>query len=215
MRVIRFIALGIFFVLLAGAFYVTAGKGLRSVFSVKTQMAVEQGAPVQNYTQQEAQPQEGELKKSEADLPSIGSRYGRILCERVGLSAPLYYGDSEAILEKGAGQYIGSGLPGEGKPILVGAHDVGYFEPLKEIQQGDEIRVQTSYGEFSYQVTDLIIGDASTIGKKELQHPNEELILYTCYPFGDVLQKKSQRYFVAAEKISGPMLKEDTDESDQ
>lgn len=214
-RVTRFIALAIFFVLLAGAFYVIAGKGLRSMVSMKLQMGVEQGAPVQDYSRQEARPREGELKKSEADLPSIGRCYGRILCERIGLSAPLYYGDSEEILEKGAGQYIGSGLPGEGKPILVGAHDIGYFKPLQEIRQGDVLQVRTSYGEFSYQVTDLVVANASAIGKKELRHPNEELILYTCYPFGGTLQEKTQRYFAAAEKISGPVLKEDVNESEQ
>ena len=42
-RVTRFIALAIFFVLLAGAFYVIAGKGLRSMVSMKLQMGVEQG----------------------------------------------------------------------------------------------------------------------------------------------------------------------------
>ena len=57
-RVTRFIALAIFFVLLAGAFYVTAGKGLRSMVSMKLQMGVEQGAQLQDYSRQDARPRE-------------------------------------------------------------------------------------------------------------------------------------------------------------
>lgn len=214
-RIIRFIILALFFVILAGGIYVTVGKEFKSALSLKMRMAIEQGIPVGDYLQKDSPPQEGELKRSEADLPNLGSCYGRILCEKIGLSAPLYYGDSDVILEKGAGQYISSGLPGEGRPILVGAHDIGYFEPLKDIEQGDRIELTTSYGVFQYQVTDITVGEASSIGKKELRHPYEELILYTCYPFGGFLEEKSQRYFVAAEKISGPILKEDSNEGQQ
>ena len=214
MWAIRFVVLALFFVILAGGLYVTAGKDLRSAAAVKLQMAIETGAPVQDRFWQGSQPREGEINRSEAALPSIGSRYGRIRCEKIDLNAPLYYGDSEAILEKGAGQYIGSGLPGEGRPILVGAHDLGYFAALKDAKQGDVIEVATSYGVFQYQVTDLVIGDASTIGRKELQHLGEELILYTCYPFKQMLKEKSQRYFVAAKKISGPVLKEDRNDNE-
>lgn len=214
-KVIRFVVLALIFVMIAGGLYVSAGKGLQNVLEVKTRMAVESGAPIPDYTPQGTQPRKGELKKSEAALPSVGSCYGTIRCNRIDLNAPLYYGDTDEILSKGAGQYIGSSFPGEGRPILVGAHDIGYFAPLEEIEEGDIIHVKTSYGAFQYRVADTRIGYASDIGKKELSRSKEELILYTCYPFGTLTEEKARRYFVAAEKIEGPVLKEDLDESAQ
>ena len=68
------------------------------------------------------------------------------------------------------------------------------FKPLQEIRQGDVIQVRTSYGEFSYQVTDLVVANASAIGeKRSCGIQMRKLILYTCYPFGGTLQEKTQR----------------------
>lgn len=202
------IALALGFSLFAAVLWVTAGASAGELVRAKMNMAVDLGAPVYEYTQEEKQPQEGELKKSEEVTPSIGSRYGTILCERIGLKAPLYYGDTKEILMQGAGQYTGSGLPGEGRPILAGAHDNSYFAPLQNIKKDDIIKVNTSYGAFQYRVTDLTVKNASSITKKDMEHPNEELVLYTCWPFGQWAGEKTQRYFVAAEKIAGPVLVE-------
>lgn len=211
-KIIWFTLLALIFLILAGMLWITVGKNAREALVIKIRMAVEAGAPVSDYIVQDTRAREGVVEKNEAALPSLGSRYGVISCNRIGLNAPLYYGDSEDILLKGAGQYTGSAFPGEGRPILVGAHDIGYFEALENVQQGDRINVETSYGIFQYQVTDIRIGYASDIGTKELEHLQEELILYTCYPFGALTEKKSKRYFVAAEKIEGPVLTEETDE---
>ena len=203
------ILLALGFVLLAMALCITAGASAGELVQTRLNVAVDLGAPVYQYTEEGNQPQEGELKKSEAVTPSVGSRFGTILCERIGLKAPLYYGDSKEILTRGAGQYTGSGLPGEGRPILAGAHDSGYFAPLQNIKKDDIIKVNTSYGEFQYKVTDLTVKNASSITKKDLEHTGEELVLYTCWPFGPLTEEKTQRYFVAAEKIAGPVLVED------
>ena len=113
-------------------------------------------------------------------------------------------------LSRGAGQYTGSGLPGEGRIILVGAHDVGYFEVLENAKKGQEINVRTSYGDFVYRITDLRVEDVSYISARDLQKADgEKLVLYTCYPFGEVFDKSDRRYFVTAKKVSGPVLVED------
>ena len=75
-RIIRFIILALFFVILAGGIYVTVGKEFKSALSLKMRMAIEQGIPVGDYSQKDSTPQEGELKRSEADLPNLGSCYG-------------------------------------------------------------------------------------------------------------------------------------------
>ena len=65
--------------------------------------------------------------------PYVGTHYGQIEIESVDLSVRLYWGDSDAILDKGAGQYIGSSLPGYRKPLLIGGHNLTFFKPLKNL----------------------------------------------------------------------------------
>lgn len=134
-------------------------------------------------------------------IPEYGAHYGNILCERIDLNAPLYYGDSDSILEKGVGQYVAGGLPGEGRPVLVGGHDSVYFAPLEDIEAGDFVQIETNYGNFRYEVTDTKIAEADDTSAYPLTGDKEQLILYTCYPFGDLLGNRSQRYFVYCDKI--------------
>lgn len=139
--------------------------------------------------------------------PAVGSRYGSIICTEIGLKAPLYYGDSEEILEKGAGQYSLSGMPGEKKSILIGAHDMTFFKPLEKIERNQTIEIKTTYGLYKYKVkeTKVIKADDPDLYTQE---KGETLILYTCYPFGLLLGDRSQRFVVYCDKISGPEVQE-------
>lgn len=137
---------------------------------------------------------------SEIQVPNIGLHYGNIYCERIGLEAPLYYGDKEEILLEGAGQHIASGLPGEGRTILIGGHDITYFAPLEQIEVDDIVEIETSYGKFQYQITSTIITHAQDDTAYDLTLQEEQLILYTCYPFGKVVGDR-ERFFVYGQKI--------------
>ncbi len=174
-------------------------------------------APVLNLFQLqfEAQAIMGDPQKSfvcedtTATYPDNGMKYGQITCRETGLDAPLYFGDTEAIFEKGAGQYSGDaadwGIPGEGKPIIVGGHDLTFFAPLENARKGQIISVKTSYGEFEYEITGTKVAeydDSSAYTGLE----GEQLVLYTCYPMGQVFGARNDRYFVYAKKVSGPVI---------
>ena len=146
--------------------------------------------------------QAGKFDPGNIQIPEFGAHYGNIRCGRIDLNVPLYYGDSDAILEKGVGQYIAGGLPGEGKPILVGGHDTVYFAPLEYIEVGDSVQIDTNYGNFQYEVTNTKIAEADDISAYPLTGDKEQLILYTCYPFQDLLGSRSQRYFVYCDRIT-------------
>lgn len=202
------VLLTLIFIIVVEVMFVVAGIPAWTLALTKIDMAVDLGSPVYEYSGHGQQPGKGEIKKNDIRLPSIGSRYGTMICERVDLKAPLYFGDTYDILSEGAGQYAASGLPGEGRSILVGAHDMGYFAPLESIEKGDMIDLNTSYGEFEYRVTGMEIKDTSYYGLDEFDSVNEELVLYTCFPFGSFAEDSVYRYFVTAEKISGPVLVE-------
>jgi len=138
--------------------------------------------------------------------PVFGDLYGELTCKAAGIDAPVYYGDSSDILGVGLGTYIGSFIPGYGKPILISGHDTSYFLALKYVEQGDIFVFKTSYAEYEYEVTDIRVlkyDDATAI---DLAADEENLILYTCYPFEKIVGAKSDRLFIYAERISGPDL---------
>ena len=138
---------------------------------------------------------------SEIQIPRLGAQYGYIHSESVDMNAPIYYGDSEELFLEGAGQYVASGLPGEGKPILIGGHDVTYFAPLEFITEGDKITIDTNYGRFEYVVTHTAIADAGDTTAYDLTATCEQLILYTCYPFGEMVGSRRERYFVYCDRV--------------
>lgn len=136
------------------------------------------------------------LEKGVIRKPAINTQYGTISCSQTELAAPLYYGDSSYSLQNGAGQYSKSGFPGEGKPVLVGGHDATFFSSLKNIKKGDIIKIVTTYGKFEYQVTGFKVADRNDTRAYDLTKKKEQLILYTCYPFGQLIGDRSKRYFV-------------------
>ncbi len=139
------------------------------------------------------------------DLPTEGERYGQILCEKVEIDAPLYYGDSEKELVSGVGTYSGTFIPGAGRTILLAGHNNTYFHSLGELQPGDIIKINTSYGKYEYIVTGSKIALDTDTSAYDLKRKEENLILYTCYPF-DMLGLTPDRYFVYADYLSGPKL---------
>lgn len=131
-----------------------------------------------------------------------GEQYGEILCEKTDMRVPLYYGDDEKILEQGAGTWKGGSMPGKRGVSLIGAHDTTFFENIGELQQGDELTVNTMYGTTVYHVTgtEIVNIEADSIDKQLEEYKNKDvLILYTCYPFQRTDKEREERYFVYAQ----------------
>jgi len=143
---------------------------------------------------------------SDIEYPSNHDVIGSISCERIGLMANLYYGDDSYCLDRGAGMYTGSKIPGRGKPTLIAGHSTTVFNPFQDAQVGDEIIINTYYGEFHYNVTDIQIYQKDNC-IFDLEQDKEQLIMYTCYPFG-IFTPVDHRMFVYADKISGPTIVE-------
>lgn len=183
-----------------GAFYLGA-RPVMDLWMAKANMIFTQGSP--DYTN-EYEPdmekleinRDGTVTESEIKVPALETHYGNVICEEIGLKAPIYYGDGEESLKKGVGHYTGSGMPGEGKPILFSGHDSTYFGALENIKKGNLVEIDTNYGHFTYEVTDIKIVQATDTTAHPLESKEEQLILYTCYPFGKVTGNREERFFV-------------------
>lgn len=151
---------------------------------------------------------DSETKKL-TNIPAYGESFGTITIPDIDITINFYNGDSLAILKKGAGRYIGSYFPGEGKPIIVAAHsNLTRFGYLYKLNTGAKINVDTYYGKYVYEVVEGKIINANVLNQSfnEFLEQDEEIImLYTCYPSVGI-QFKTDRYVVYAKKVSGSSL---------
>lgn len=146
------------------------------------------------------------IKASGITLPTYGEKYAHISVTGTDVDCDVFFGDSNEIMRYGAGQYIGSSFPGFGGSILIAAHKTTYFMDLKNAKIGSVITLQTTYGVYTYTITDMQILDPADY--LQIYNPDateENLVIYTCYPF-NMLGFSKQRYFVKAEYTSGPQV---------
>ncbi len=141
------------------------------------------------------------------DYPGRGDLYARLKIEAVNLDVDVYFDtDKKALTSGGVGQHYSSKIPGYGQPILICGHNNRHFNALQYIEIGDILTMTTNYGVFEYQVRETAVKKYwDKDGAVDLGKQQEELVLYTCYPFTK-LGLKEDRFFVYADKISGPVV---------
>lgn len=164
-------------------------------------MTMKNGSPY-GYTASILSKEELSRQEEQEELePVVNEQYGVLECEAVQMEVPVFYGDSKKVFAKGAGQYIRSSLPGEPGITLIGAHDTTYFASLEYMAEGDLISITTAAGIYRYEVDEIKIGLSDDINRKTLNIDEDRLMLYTCYPFGQIGTTREQRYFVSAKRI--------------
>lgn len=145
------------------------------------------------------------VNAKDVDFPGINKQFGQLTIDGRDVDAKLFFGDGSVPLRNGVGIYAGSFVPGYGKTILIAGHNNTYFNGLKNVEEGDIVKISTSWGNYEYKVKDLKLLEADDKKAYDLSATRENLILYTCYPF-DQVGLTSKRYFVYADKVSGPEI---------
>jgi len=135
--------------------------------------------------------------------PKYGKKYATLEINSIKLKLPVYHGDSLKILRYGVGHYAGSYFPGENGTIILAAHNTnGFFNKLDKVNKGDKVVIKANYATFEYQVYDMKVVKETNLDAFEIQHDEERLIMYTCYPINrSVVGRKTQRYVVYAKKV--------------
>lgn len=147
------------------------------------------------------------IKSSQVKYPRHWESYAILHNEARGFTKEVIFGDSEDILAASIGQYESSGIPGEGRPILLAGHNSTHFRLLREFKKGDHVIMDTDYGSFVYEVTDMEIISQYDFDRTILDRREEFLIMYCCYPFDSL--STDDRYFVYAKKIAGIQIEGD------
>lgn len=141
--------------------------------------------------------------------PTSGVKFGQIKVENTKVDCGLYMNDDEKELKKGAGVSLKSNIPGDNGTTLIAGHCASFFSTLGGAKVGDKIYISTNYGNYVYEIFDIQIKNKNELTdskvNEELSYTDNRLILYTCYPF-NTLYSVSQRYFVYAKYVSGPVI---------
>jgi sortase A len=107
-------------------------------------------------------------------------------------------GIDSGTLRKAVGHLPSSTLPGEAGNFVVLGHRDTFFRPLRDIAQGDEIRVQTAQGRFTYAVESIRVVPPDYL---TLDSGTEAMsTLITCFPF-DYTGPAPRRFVVEARLV--------------
>lgn len=128
--------------------------------------------------------------------PIDGGVVGRLEIPRLHLSILVVEGVDDATLSRAVGHMPGTAFPWDsGNAVLAGHRDT-YFRPLKNLREGDRIRLTTARGTFEYRAISTKIvepNDVSVLAPTSTR----SLTLVTCYPFVYV-GRAPQRFIIYA-----------------
>ena len=173
--------------------YLFFGQEIGEIFSLVNKVSI---TIDENRTQE--QTTIGETNKLK-NYPEYGTKYATTEIEKINASLPVYFGDTLEVLKKGVGHSSGSYFPGEGGSIVyMGHNSKNTFRRFSELQIGNEIKVTTTYGEYTYKIYDMKLIKETDLDKLPIQDEKEILMVYTCYPFNNI-GYTTQRYVVYAE----------------
>ena len=114
-----------------------------------------------------------------AEMPPL---LGVLEIPSVRLKVPVYSTSTDLTMDRGAGIIDGMAYPHEPGNIGISGHRDGYFRVLKDIEQGDQLVLQTLEGTKKFKVDATHIVEISDT--RLLQDTEDQTVtLVTCYPF--------------------------------
>ena len=125
-----------------------------------------------------------------------GAALAELSIPRLNLSAVVLHGSDAQTLRRGPGHLENTALPGESGNAVIAGHRDSFFRPLRNVQVGDDVFVDTRQGRFQYRVTSLRVVKPHDLS---VLNPTDDavLTLITCYPFW-VLGDAPDRFVVRA-----------------
>lgn len=132
--------------------------------------------------------------------PKVNESIGILKIPKINAELPIVEGTGEDDLAKGVGHYRGTAFPGQKDQIVFSGHRETVFQKLGELNIGDEIIVEMSYGIFKYAIQDFTIVDAHDQSVIRSTAPEEVLTITTCYPF-TYIGSAPERYIIYATPV--------------
>jgi len=125
---------------------------------------------------------------------------GRLTIPRLGLSAIVRDGDTDATLRVALGHIPSTAFPGQNGNVGIAGHRDTLFRQLRHLRKHDVIWVETPSGKYAYEVQSLQVVKPTDVAVLD-PGPSPELTLVTCYPF-TYIGAAPDRFIVHASQIS-------------
>ena len=151
---------------------------------------------------------EDKVTTHEIIYPYYGDLYANMTIDNkdVGVNdSPIYWGDSDKLLDKGLCQSSYSAYIGSTGRVVVAGHNHTFFKNLHDVKSGDIVTLTTEYGKFTYKVNETKIlheNDTSLLYyDPTVENPTDDLIVYTCWNNGR-RGRTVNRLYVICEVVS-------------
>lgn len=142
-------------------------------------------------------------QKSEADyIDTIkeGKLIGTITCENVGMCEKVYYGTNRVTMRDGVGISTNSYLPNNGGCTRIAGYASSSFRCLHNVSIGDEIVLETYWGNFKYKVTDVYKAE-------KLKDIDGDSIALATFTSTEAFANQSSNYFYAVGELVSKEVK--------
>lgn len=176
-------------------------EGLQAFEEVAAQPVQEESAPVLPADRSRQPNQdlwtEKRIHEYEESLKVAGDPPLAVLSiEHLDITVPVFNGTDDYNLNRGVGRIIGTARVDADGNLGIAGHRDGFFRPLKDIEIGDNMSLQTAGGTVTYQVSSIEIVEPDDVS---VLSPTQErtITLVTCYPFYYV-GHAPKRYIVKA-----------------
>ncbi len=135
---------------------------------------------VQNDTA--ARPEKPEAALEASPPRDTGSTLAILRIPSTGIEVPVLDSIRSTALNRGVGHIDGTSTPDGVGNIGIAGHRDSFFRPLKDIEVGAEIEIETFGAVRSFRVTELSIVDPLDVSVLDARE-DTMLTLVTCYPF--------------------------------
>lgn len=129
----------------------------------------------------------------------IGVPLAELSIPRVGVSAIVLEGSDQHTLRLGLGHIKTTPLPGEEGNVVITGHRDSFFWPLRNVQVGDDIWVNTFDAHVHYRVSWFRVVSPSEVSVLA-PTPDAMLTLVTCFPFW-FIGPAPERFVVRAMRV--------------
>lgn len=128
-----------------------------------------------------------------------GAAIGEVRVDRIGMKALVSQGESDAVLRIGAGHLADTPWPGQPGNVVIAGHRDTIFRPLRQIQKGDVIDLETDTRVAHYTVVSTSVVSPTDLSVLQPTDGNT-LTLITCYPFR-FIGHAPERFVVRATEV--------------
>jgi sortase A len=111
-----------------------------------------------------------------------GTPLAELSIPRLGVSAVVMEGSDDHTLRVGLGHIESTSLPGESGNVAIAGHRDSFFRPLRNVQVGDDILLDTPNARVHYRVSSYSVVNPSAVSVID-RTPDARLTLVTCFPF--------------------------------